>query len=66
MKSAIVFAAVCVVLAIAGPVKQKSDNTVEPQPQIVAYQNDNTGVGPYNFAWVFSQVSLFFNFVIEY
>lgn len=58
MKTAIVFAAVCIAFAAAGPVIQFTAQQFDaPQgvnqpaePQIVSYQSDNAGYGPYNFA----------------
>lgn len=51
MKVAIVFAAICVVIASAGPVNHLVRNH-EAEPQIISIQNDNIGVGGYNFGYV--------------
>lgn len=50
MKVAIVFVAVCIAIASALPVTPIYHSTTEASPQIVAFQNDNIGVGPYNYA----------------
>lgn len=58
MKTIIVFVA-CIAFASAGivpfnvPVHYKSDNPEHPEAQILQFHNDNNGVGPYNFKWVF-------------
>lgn len=58
MKTIIAFVA-CIALAVAGtvpfnvPVHYRSDNPEHSDAQIVQFLNDNNGVGPYNFAWVF-------------
>lgn len=55
MKTIIAFIS-CIAIVAAGtipvqvPGYYKSDNTQYPEAQIVQYQNDNNGVGPYNFA----------------
>lgn len=54
MKTIFVFAA-CIAFAVAGtlPVQvssyHRSDNTQQPDAQILQYSNDNNGIGPYNF-----------------
>lgn len=53
MKVAIVFAAICVVIASAGPLNSLVMNHHEDEPQIISIQNDNIGVGGYNFGYVY-------------
>ncbi|XP_055307492.1 endocuticle structural glycoprotein SgAbd-5-like [Sitodiplosis mosellana] len=56
MKTIIVFVAcfalaVAVTLPVQLPVQYRSDNIQQPNPQIIQYQNDNNGIGPYNFGF---------------
>lgn len=39
---------ICIVGGLAGPV-YRLDQTEDAKPQIINYQNDNYGIGPYNF-----------------
>lgn len=48
MNTAIVFVTFCIAFAFAGPV-YKTNKVTGADPQLVNFENDNNGVGPYNF-----------------
>lgn len=49
---------VCVGLVFTATVFTNKESQNEDTQQIISFHNDNIGVGPYNFEWVYQKVKI--------